>query len=426
MDKGFARGTGHGEKVMWRGRGFSLVELLVGLAVGLFLTAGIVQILVSSQVTYQIEESFSRLQENGRYAVQTLAEDARQARSMGCRSRSLMLEEVQDTLNVLACDLLAIPDGDECGTDKTSLVLTTTPLGYDASVQGTADWLTSVPAAAVDSMAGRWARGDVLVLWGATAPGLYVDEGSPLTDPTANIVLDAPTSELSTGDLALITDCEGSDIFQISATVPADDGPFTQLAHTERPGGDDDDDQEAAGAAQVNASASLSRFYNYAGDSQVPGTTNKAMVYPFRYSIYYICSGDDTPTGQDSLCRWRPDTGSVDLVSDVYDMRVTYGGDADGDGTLDFFPDDTGNDMPTAAWVTTKGYWPGVYSARVELLVGSSADNVRSRSATPSDSAWPGGDTDRLGTGLPADRRLYERFTVTVALRARTPWYLQE
>jgi hypothetical protein len=108
---------------------------------------------------------------------------------------------------------------------------------------------------------------------------------------------------------------------------------------------------------------------------------------------------------------------SRQLVNDIADLRITYNGDADGDRAIDFFNAD-------AATVTGAGNWPNVYSAQIELLATSENTNVSQTGASPSDPRWPGGN-DRLGVGLAADGRLYDRFAFTVALRTRAPWYAQ-
>lgn len=60
-------------------RGLTLVELLVGMVIGLFLTAGIVTVFVGTKQGYRLTEAMSRLQENGRFAVEYLSRDLRQA-----------------------------------------------------------------------------------------------------------------------------------------------------------------------------------------------------------------------------------------------------------------------------------------------------------------------------------------------------------
>lgn len=421
-----------GRRSETRGRdqqGLSLVELLIGLAVGLFLVAGIIQLLVSSRVSYTAEENFSRLQENGRYAANAVARDARMARNMGCRS--LMLEEVQETLNVVACGLLANPG--DCTGD--SIVRSDLPIGYDADFSGgeptqQGDW-GALPGA----VAGHWVRGDVLALWGVTGGGAFVSNALTVAR-TEDIVLEAPSAVLDEGDMALVTDCVGSDLFRASGVAKNADGKVTQLQHGV---GDD-----------MNASAALSRAYNFVGDPLAPGTPIKAMVFPFDFRVYFICCTDTNTGGLEdnaancraaseryrpSLCRWSARNGTQQLVGEVADMRVTYGGDTNDDGTLDFFPGDA-TTIRTAKRVTDDGSWPNVVSAQVELLLASAAA-VRTQGQVPARGTWPPNDptdppapeavaADTLGAGLASDRRRYERFAFTVALRAKAPWYVKQ
>ena len=50
-------------------RGMTLVELMIGLAIGLFMTAVMGTIYVGSKTTFQSQESISRIQEIGRAHV---------------------------------------------------------------------------------------------------------------------------------------------------------------------------------------------------------------------------------------------------------------------------------------------------------------------------------------------------------------------
>lgn len=103
-------------------------------------------------------------------------------------------------------------------------------------------------------------------------------------------------------------------------------------------------------------------------------------------------------------------------------MRITY------DGILD--PDDPASGSAstrfseledtalTAEWVTTRGYWPNVRSAFVELLV-TSPNAVKAADSPPNPAAKVAED---LGYGLPNDRHHYQIFSTGIALRPLTPW----
>lgn len=62
-----------------RSQGLSLVELMVALALGLILLAGLAQMFISSKQGYRIQESTSRLQENARFAVNLIERHVHQA-----------------------------------------------------------------------------------------------------------------------------------------------------------------------------------------------------------------------------------------------------------------------------------------------------------------------------------------------------------
>jgi len=62
-----------------RQRGISLVEILVALVLGLVLMGGIIQLLIGSKQTYRFYDALSRIQENGRFALEAMARDIRMA-----------------------------------------------------------------------------------------------------------------------------------------------------------------------------------------------------------------------------------------------------------------------------------------------------------------------------------------------------------
>ena len=59
--------------------GFTLLEILLALAVGGFVLAGVVQIYLSNQQSHRHQEGLARLQENGRFALTLLARNLRMA-----------------------------------------------------------------------------------------------------------------------------------------------------------------------------------------------------------------------------------------------------------------------------------------------------------------------------------------------------------
>jgi len=62
-----------------RQAGLTLVELMVSLVLGLFITTAVVQLFSGSKRSYNINEAMARVQENGRFAMSFLLYDARMA-----------------------------------------------------------------------------------------------------------------------------------------------------------------------------------------------------------------------------------------------------------------------------------------------------------------------------------------------------------
>lgn len=59
--------------------GLTLIEIMVSLVISLFLIAGVIQLFVSSKQTYRSQDALSRIQENGRMAMEGMAADIRMA-----------------------------------------------------------------------------------------------------------------------------------------------------------------------------------------------------------------------------------------------------------------------------------------------------------------------------------------------------------
>jgi type IV pilus assembly protein PilW len=56
-------------------RGFSLVEIMIAITLGIILLGGAIQIYLSSKNGYRLQEGIAGMQENGRYAIRVLREN---------------------------------------------------------------------------------------------------------------------------------------------------------------------------------------------------------------------------------------------------------------------------------------------------------------------------------------------------------------
>lgn len=60
-------------------KGLTLIEILIALLLGAFLIGGVLEIFVNTRETYRMQEALSRLQENGRFAMEFIGRDIRMA-----------------------------------------------------------------------------------------------------------------------------------------------------------------------------------------------------------------------------------------------------------------------------------------------------------------------------------------------------------
>ena len=69
---------------MHRQSGFSLVELMLATSLGLFLIVGLMQVYLSVEKTYRLQQAIIQLQDNGRFAIHFLSQHIRMAGYADC------------------------------------------------------------------------------------------------------------------------------------------------------------------------------------------------------------------------------------------------------------------------------------------------------------------------------------------------------
>jgi len=96
--------------------GMTLIEIMIALLIGAFLLGGVLQIFINSKQTNRMQESLSRLQENGRFALDFLAKDIRIAGYWGCHSAPSPNSDIAG-----ANDNAATGDNIDNGTDTLTI-----------------------------------------------------------------------------------------------------------------------------------------------------------------------------------------------------------------------------------------------------------------------------------------------------------------
>ena len=177
-------------------RGVSLIELMVSITIGLILMAGVLSIFFSSKITYFTNEKTARLQENGRVALDLVTHDVRTAGYMGC-ARTVPFTNTLNSSTALLWNYALPLQGYE--SDNSSAWTPTIAAGT----------LNPAPIIASDVIVTRVPVRDGRAL--RVESGL----GSFTSDP---VVLAA--SAVPLGTIMMITDCEASSVFQVTATRP--------------------------------------------------------------------------------------------------------------------------------------------------------------------------------------------------------------
>lgn len=353
---------------MNRQSGISLIEIMIALLIGLLVTFGAIQLFISNKNTYRVETALSRLQETGRYIVDTMAREIRMAGFNGCSSRGNI------TPNIIANDP---PPYD--GSNERAV------LGYEAT--GTNAWTPTILAYLSNVRDGtdvvNIQRGDDC---GAQVTGNFEPDN-------ANVQVSFPNNcGFYQQQPVLITDCVGADIYQIS------NNPKNDVT-----GGNK---QTTAHGNNTNNTVNLSKTYG-----------PDSSIFGFRsYAFYIAPSAIDANEPAMWMANWVPNTDGVTTVADyqflelgsgVEDMQILYGVDTAA-------PDEYADTYVTADTVDAGNNWTNVRSVRVNLLL-RSEDGV---TEDPRAITFNGAVTN---TGAGADNRLRMVYTATITLRNRLP-----
>ena len=70
--------------VSFRQTGLTLIEIMIALLLGVFVIAGVTGMFLSAKQSYRVQEALSRLQENGRFAMDFIGKSIRQADYRNC------------------------------------------------------------------------------------------------------------------------------------------------------------------------------------------------------------------------------------------------------------------------------------------------------------------------------------------------------
>jgi type IV pilus assembly protein PilW len=88
--------------------GFSIVELMVAILIGLIILAGVIQVVVTSKTSFIGQEEMSFIQENARYAMDVIGKDVQGAGYWGCAGADARVALVAGVTNADAQPFLGL------------------------------------------------------------------------------------------------------------------------------------------------------------------------------------------------------------------------------------------------------------------------------------------------------------------------------
>lgn len=255
----------------FRMQGLSLIELMIAILIGAFLTLGLLQVFSASREAYRLSEGIARVQENGRFALDYLQRDIRMAGHFGCVNDQARLE----TANILQSHTSG------------NLDFNVSIRGYDSAPTGLT--LNPVPIAGSDLLVLRFLTGD-----GLPIAGIDTTAGTVTVDSTRWNVL--TQGGVPNPILFGIADCAHADVFQANAVAAS------------------------TGTVTLPNAAILSRYgVNPAG--------GPATLYRAEAIVYYIGQGT---SNRPSLFRARIGSASntsEELIEGIENMQFRYGQD---------------------------------------------------------------------------------------------------
>lgn len=294
--------------------GYSLIELMLSITLGLVITVNVLGIFVSSKASFKIQNGLATIQENGRMLQQYLTKIVRLVGNMGCNNLAVDVPEIY--ANGLSANF-SFNSGSNL-------------MGYYYN-SGSSTWVPTLP-----SWLGTGIKtGTDVVVVNYASPN-QVNLSSAMTTQASNIVVPARFT-IANNDVLMISDCERTTIFKTNA-VANSAGTYT-ISHT----------------TATNSTANVSKVYN----------TDAQVGKVFSYAFYVKDTGALNQAGNRIYGLYTRDINLTEqlIVQGIESMLITYGVDTDGDGVVD--------DYSNASTVNSSNLWGNVRVIRIMALVSS-------------------------------------------------------
>lgn len=347
--------------------GFTLIELMVSVAIGLFLIAGVGSVYVASRRVFSSTGATTGMDDNARTAFEWIGASARQAGYQGCNRLS-------GTVN-----------GDVRGSVNTAnwwQNFANPVQGYTIG-SGDPGFNNGSGGSAINAT-------DALVLIGADTTGQAMVQNDDETDNPA-VITTTTAHGFQAGQILLATDCQTNSYFVASTAAG------TTITH----------------AAGANCSQNLSSSCSGVTSAPAAGTNVTiapgGLILPIVATAYFIAPSATGTTKGNSLWALTSTTSgtptAVELVNGVQNMKIDYGIDTNDDGSIDGYTDTVTN-------------WSQVAAIQVHLLLATLPDSGAVSSG--SNTYTFDGSTVNPKAADPTDNRIYREYTSVFSLRNKS------
>lgn len=407
-----------------RQRGFTLIELMVAMAIGAALMVGVAQVFTSSKAAYRVTENLSRIQENGRFAMDDMSWYVRMAGYKGCQSGVSA-----DTRNVLN------------NSDSTLYNFAVGIEGFEAvnsGFSGDADLMNTIEAARLaarandewenfellPSNAGTHRQPDAVIVRGIFGNIARVAEEPSGNVPPGSAQLNIEYMEDSSGaglcpdggdmisgfcqgDLVMVSDCIKSTLFQITNIRQIGQDRVNVVHSRGSTGGVPPGNAEAAwGGNSADA------------DKYMPGSEFVKAGTRLYFIANRLGTDDQNPLPPVPSLFVMTETGVAELLAEnVEDMQIVYGVDTDVDAGSMLRANANALDW-TATQVEAADAWDQVVNAEIRLLA-RSEEQLLTPDGQPQTYMFSKPDEAAQVEYTPTDTRIRRTFVTTVTIRNR-------
>lgn len=359
--------------------GFSLVELMVAMTIGLVLLAGIYQVFISTTLSYSFNQQMARMQESGRFGIDLLTRIVRGSGYGGCQKNLSAVTNLLNDPTAFQNDFRIPVSGFDASGSAWVPADPVATLGLDGSVE-------PLPLAGSDILSLREVDSSMTLL---------IAEKSTATD--AELKIAPGITGINKGDILMVSDCSNSVVFQVSDFQ--EKTGFGHIIHNTGEIKDDDGNPIPPGNSDHKFGADFDALSD---------------LVRFRSLTFYVAPND---LDQPALFRKSGSEPAEEMVEGVENMQVRYGYDSNGDGAVESYE--------TAAFISgVADGWMQVMSVRIGLLVRSPGEIPQGRLDTRSYNVDGDPDTGVAGREYvlaAADRRLRRVFSATIGLRNKLP-----